>query len=59
MILLILGSAYWGGVLIREAIFVLQILLYGGALLLENGGGGALIRSFTVVQNDKSVCNII
>ena len=36
MILLILGGAYWGGALIREAVLVLKILLFGGALLLEN-----------------------
>ena len=49
LILLILGGAYWGGVLSFE------ILLFGVALIRE----WALIRSFTVVQNDKSVYNII
>ena len=37
MILLISGGPYWGGALIREAVLVLKILLFGGVLLLENG----------------------
>ena len=37
MVLLILVGACWGGELIREAVLVLKILLFGGVLLLENG----------------------
>ena len=42
-------GAYWRGVLI------LKVLLFGGVPTRE----WALIRSFTVVQNDDSVYNII
>ena len=37
MKLLILGGAYRGGALIREAVLVLKIVRFGGALLSENG----------------------
>ena len=38
-----------------RGVLILKILLFGGALIRE----WALIRSFTLVQNDKSVYNII
>ena len=39
----------------QQGVLMLKILLFGGALIRE----WALIRSFTVVQNEKSVYNII
>ena len=50
---------FWGRLLGRgvyyRAVLILKILLFGGALIRE----WALIRSFMVVQNNKSVYDII
>ena len=39
----------------QRGVLILKILPFGGVLIRE----WALIKSFTVVQNDKSVYNII
>ena len=54
LILLILGGAYWEGMFLERGTYF-ENLTFGGTLIKEC----ALIRSFMVVQNNKSVYDII
>ena len=54
-ILLTLGGAYWEGMFFKKRGTCFGNLTFGGTLIKEC----ALIRSFMVVQNNKSVRDII
>ena len=54
LIFLILGGTYCEGMFIREGTYF-ENLTFGGSLIREC----ALIRSFMVVRDDKSVYDII